>query len=48
MALTVVIPVHVDPTEAVCAGPADPAPKPNDVAAVVPVPAIFGDRHKAQ
>ena len=32
-----VTPVHTDPTEAICAGPAEPALRPNEDAAVVEV-----------
>ena len=39
--------MHVDPTEAVCAGPADPALIPYEAAAVVPVPVIFGEKQTA-
>ena len=48
MAETVVTPVQVDPTDAVWAGAAEPALNPKEVAAVVPVPAIFGEKQIEQ
>ena len=40
---TVVMPEQVLPMAAVCAGPAEPALIPYEVAAVVPVPAMAGE-----
>ena len=41
--LSVVTPVHVDPIDAVCAGPADPVEIPKDEADVAAVVVILGE-----